>query len=453
MWGFLGSIGSSIGKGAKFLGGGIKSGFNKLNEMGGQAGGDGAASGGILPQLKRPMPMTPGFNPDAPMPSVGGGKSEMFAKGMDLINRQQPQPNALPPLQRPGASAVDPLRESVDVSANLPMGRAEASPLAGQMIPTREIKPVRPPDFLGRPGATLDDTPINHDRYQYQTQYMQDGKIPRRWQDILATTLHGAAQGMQQTGDLGGALGGAISGGAGSAISPLHAREFRFNQEQLPRLMANRDDAWKMQDRDFEMQKRSADLEGQRARTAATIAGTKDAELEREYRQAQIDKIAAQEEAIRLGKDVVKVIPNPETGELEEVRFFADGTQQVLGKSGTAILKREGVEAQNQRTDRQIQGRKDVAGQNAKAAMERVRVQQSGATGRTAMTQAGQNQRQKERLGASGGGIPPIGSVPYGPPTGNGEGSARRQGIIQLAIDAGLTLEQAKAEADKRGIK
>ncbi len=451
-FGFLGQLASGIGKGAKFLGGGIKSGIGKLDKLGQIDGGDGAASGGIFPQLKRPMPMTPGFNPDAAMPDLGGGKGGMFGKGIDLINRQQPQPNAMPELRRPDVMPAEPLRESVEINANLPMGRAEASPLAGQMIPTREIKPVRPPDFLGVPGSTMDDTPINHSRYQYQTQYMQDGKIPRRWQDIAMNALGGAAQGFQSTGDLGGALGGAIAGGAGTAISPLHGRDFRFRNEQMPRLMEQQKEGERLEDRGLDVQRRRADMEGVQARTQATIAATKDAGLERQYRQAQIDKLAAQEEAIRLGKDVVKVIPNPETGQMEEVRFFADGTQQVLGQSGAAMLKREGIEAQNQRAADQIKSREGIVDKQIGSRERIVNVQQRGATGRTAMTQAGQNQRLDKRLGASGT-VPPIGSVPYGPPTPTSDGSARRQAIIKRAIEAGYSPEQAKAEADKRGIK
>lgn len=277
-FGFLGQLASGIGKGAKFLGGGIKSGVNKLGELGQMEGGDGgAASGGVFPQLKRPSVLTPGINPNAPMPDIGGGKGGMFSKGMELINRQQPQPNAMPTLPRPDVMPAEPLRESVDVSANLPMGRAEASPLAGQMVPTREIKPVRPPDFLGTPGSTMDDTPMNHRRYQYQTEHMQDGKIPRRWQDIAMNALSGAAQGFQTTGDLGGALGGAIAGGTGTAISPLHGRDFRFRNEQMPRLMADQAESERMQDRGFEQQKRAATLGNIQADT--------------DYRKAQIRRI------------------------------------------------------------------------------------------------------------------------------------------------------------------
>lgn len=445
-FGFLGQLASGIGKGAKFLGGGIKSGIGKLDKLGQMDGDDGAASGGIFPQLKRPMPMTPGFNPDAAMPDIGGGKGGMFSKGIDLINRQQPQPNAMPELRRPDAMPAEPLRESVDVSANLPMGRAEASPLAGQMVPTREVKPVRPPDFLGVPGSTMDDTPINHSRYQYQTQYMQDGKVPRRWQDIAMNALGGAAQGFQSTGDLGGALGGAIAGGAGTAISPLHGRDFRFRNEQMPRLMEQQKEGERLEDRGLDVQRRRADMEGVQARTQATIAGMKDAGLERQYRQAQIDKLAAQEEAIRLGKDVVRMIPNPETGKLEEVRFFADGTQQVLGESGTGLLKREGFENQQKMNTDRITGGMERVKQSGKQALEREQYKQKAQTGRTAMTQAGQNQRLEKRLGAQGT-IPPIGSVPYGPTVKR----ASQADIADFAREKRITPAEAKAKFEAKG--
>lgn len=445
-FGFLGTLASGIGKGAKFLGGGIKSGVNKLGELGQMEGGDGgAASGGIFPQLKRPVPMTPGFNPSAPMPDLQGGKGGMFAKGFDLINRQQPQPNAPPTLPRPDVMPAEPLRESVDISANLPMGRAEASPLAGQMIPTREIKPVRPPDFLGTPGSTMDDTPMNHRRYQYQTQYMQDGKVPRRWQDIAMNALHGAAQGFQAGGGLGGALGGAIAGGAGTAISPLHGRDFRFRNEQMPRLMEQQAETERLQDRDFEMQKRGADLEGLRARTQATIAGTKDAELERQYRQAQIEKMNAETQARLTGRPQRFMEYDPQTGLVYESFFYPDGRIERGGQSGGAQIKREGFENQ-----RKIGEARNAAGmerviQQGKDAYKRTQLQQSGATGRTVITQDRIDKRHKDKLGAST--IPPIDSVPYGPPVKR----ASKADVNDFAREKKITPAEAKARFEAKG--
>lgn len=445
-FGFLGTLASGIGKGAKFLGGGIKSGVNKLGELGQMEGGDGgAASGGIFPQLKRPVPMTPGFNPSAPMPDLQGGKGGMFAKGFDLINRQQPQPNAPPTLPRPDVMPAEPLRESVDISANLPMGRAEASPLAGQMIPTREIKPVRPPDFLGTPGSTMDDTPMNHRRYQYQTQYMQDGKVPRRWQDIAMNALHGAVQGFQAGGGLGGALGGAIAGGAGTAISPLHGRDFRFRNEQMPRLMEQQAETERLQDRDFEMQKRGADLEGLRARTQATIAGTKDAELERQYRQAQIEKMNAETQARLTGRPQRFMEYDPQTGLVYESFFYPDGRIERGGQSGGAQIKREGFENQ-----RKIGEARNAAGmerviQQGKDAYKRTQLQQSGATGRTVITQDRIDKRHKDKLGAST--IPPIDSVPYGPPVKR----ASKADVNDFAREKKITPAEAKARFEAKG--
>lgn len=464
-FGFLGTLASGIGKGVGFLGKGIKSGVGKLGQM---DGGDGAASGGMFPQLKRPMPATPGFNPDAPMPDIGGDKGGMFAKGMGLINRQQPQPSTMPTLRRPDAAPLEPIRDSVDINASMdgPVGgsstlgsllRREADRPAQvesqqtQGIGTRAIRPVRPPDFLGTPGSTMDDTPMNHSRYQYQTQYMQDGKIPRRWQDIAMNALSGAAQGFQTTGDLGGALGGAIAGGAGTAISPLHGRDFRFRNEQMPRLMEQQKEGERLEDRGLDVQRRRADMEGVRARTQATIAGTKDAELVYKQQEAKIKLDEARRRAIESGKTQVVEVEDPQTGQIRLVRVNNDGTTD-LGASGKAAMNQDNIESREKISGNQIKSREGIVDKQIGSRERIVNVQQRGATGRTAMTQAGQNQRLEKRLGAQGA-IPPIGSVPYGPPTPTSEGSPRRQAIIKRAIEAGYTPEQAKAEADKAGIK
>ena len=481
-FGFLGTLASGIGKVAKFLGGGIKSGIGKLGELGQMEGGDaGAASGGIFPhpkvlnpKLPRPsVPMTPGFNPSAPMPDLQGGKGGMFAKGFDLINRQQPQPNAPPTLPRPSPilTTGNPLtdieaierfqkqpsssdvigdmeRLSSQVNANNREGRQGLLPMPEtqtQLIPERAVPTVRVPDFLGTPGATKEDTPMNRREYEYQTQYMKDGRIPRRWQDIAMNALHGAAQGFQAGGGLGGALGGAIAGGAGSAISPLHARAFRFNAEQRPRLMEQQAETERLQDRDFEMQKRGADLEGLRARTQATIAGTKDAELERQYRQAQIEKMNAETQARLTGRPQRFMEYDPQTGLVYESFFYPDGRIERGGQSGGAQIKREGFENQ-----RKIGEARNAAGmerviQQGKDAYKRTQLKQSGATGRTVITQDRIDKRHKDKLGAST--IPPIDSVPYGPPVKR----ASKADVNDFAREKKITPAEAKARFEAKG--
>ena len=448
--GFLGGLGGLIKGGAKQAGGFLKKGIGQLGEM------EGGAEG---PMLKRPqLPMsgpggTGGFAGNEGLPQIGGNR--------DLINRSQPQPNALPQLERPQMQPrPEPIMDGADVSANLPMEQAEVSPMAGQMLQRREVPQVRVPDFLGPKGSTMDDTPMNRSRYAYQTEHMQHGKIPPRGWDIAASMLHGANKGFQSSGNWQGALAGAGVGGVGAAVNPLYARDQRFREEQMPRLQQQRKESEQVQDRGYELLKRDADVEGVRARTAATIAGTKDAELERRYRMAQIDKANAQAEAVARGKDVTKMIPNAETGEMEEVRFFADGTSQVLGKSGQAVLKREGFE--NQKTigrERNEAGMSRVV-QQGKDAYKRVQAQQGGANYRAGMSQSGQDRRQGLRLGAqygdtSGAGVgdygpavppqgkpPAVGSVPAG---------SMRSRFVQKAIEAGHSKEAAEAEATKRG--
>jgi hypothetical protein len=253
---------------------------------------------------------TAGFNPAAAdsLPKLGrsmGGDS-------GLGNRPQPMQNQMPMLQRPESPVLKPIRDSVNIQgqsspglgiyepeerngAYIPLrpineAPVNPSPVGGgdalgslmdrmanrpaevenqqaQMLAQRPIGEVRPPDFLGRKGATMEDTPMNHERYGYQTEYMKDGKIPRRPQDILANALHGAAQGFQGGGGWEGALGGAGAGAIGSAVSPIHARDFRFNKEQMPRLQAQQQEKQQIEDRRLGQRGKLAGIEHTEAQT------------------------------------------------------------------------------------------------------------------------------------------------------------------------------------------
>lgn len=396
-------IGSGVATGAKQTGGMFAKGFEKLRGM----NGDGAAPALSRPQLPATGPGgTGGFAGNEGLPQLGG---------RGLINRSQDMPDRLPQLQRPDAPAIEMIRDGADTSWR-PSGQISVSPQQTQMIAERSAPQVRVPDFLAGKGQTMDDTPMNRSRYDYQTRYMDEGKIPRRWQDIAMSALHGAAQGMQTTGDWQGALGGAAAGGIGAGVSPLHARDYRFRQEQMPRLQQQQQESWQLEDRANKQKREAAELRGLDARTNATIAGTKDAALERQYRQSQIAKMDAQAEAAARGKDVTKMIPNPETGELEEVRFFADGTSQVLGKSGQAILKREGWDRTDQRTDKQIKSREGIADRSVRAGLDKVRMQQGGANYRAGLSQSGQNYRHNDRMSKQYGDSGGSAAQPYGPP-------------------------------------
>ncbi len=202
----------------------------------------------------------------------------------------------------------------------------------------------------------------------------------------------------------------------------------------------------RLEDRGLDVQRRRADMEGVQARTQATIAGTKDVELERQYRQAQIEKMGAETQAKLTGKPQKFMEYDPETGMVYESFFYPDGRIERGGQSGGAQIKREGIDAQNQRTDRQIQSREGIVDKQIGSREKIVGMQQRGATGRTAMTQAGQNQRQKERL-AAGGTIPAIGSVPYGPAIKR----ASKTDINDFAREKKITPAEAKARFEAKG--
>lgn len=428
MFGFLGQIGNAIGSGAKATGGMFAKGFKKLGEL--QDG------GGMLP--KSGPGGTGGFAGNDGLPQVGG-----------LINRRNPMQDRMPVLQRPDTPPMEPLRGSAETVGMLPDGQVGAPNVSlPSAIAERPVASVRPPDFLRGRGATMDDTPMNHARYGYQTEYMQDGRIPRRWQDIAMNALHGAAQGFQQTGDLAGALGGGIAGSAGSAISPLHGRDFRFQMEQMPRLSASQAESERLEDRGYERQKRTADMEGVRARTAATVAGTKDAELERRKLQSAIALNDARAKAVATGKLQKHEEYDPVTGEIRVVYVRPDGTEVegAGGLSGGAQVKREGFKNQKTIADDRNKAGMERVQQQGKDALQRVKIQQSGATGRTAMTQAGQNQRQRERL-AAGGEVPAVGSVPYGPEIKR----ASQADVKEYARKFKVSPAEAKAKFEAKG--
>ena len=291
-FGFLGNLGRMIGSGAKAGFGALKSGIGQLGEMededegygfGGNNGGD---SGGfnlpaLLKQRRSPVPMTPGFNPNASMPDM-----RRVQPGRDdgLINRPQPMQTQTPPMMPQDAPKFEPIRDSVNISASNsgPIGgsdtlgsmmdqRANApasvSPQQVQMVPERQESPLRIPNFYGGKGAYKEDDPINRAQYDYETQYMKDGHIPRRWQDIAKNAVLALNQGFQATGDWRGGLMGAAVGGVGSAIDPLHGRGYQFQQAVQPGLEAEQKRLQQGRSESMRMKREKSDLEHQQAQT------------------------------------------------------------------------------------------------------------------------------------------------------------------------------------------
>lgn len=473
---FLKNFGQMAGRG-------IKRGVGQLGEVDGDEG--------AMQALRRPQigpGGTAGFNPNAPLmkaPPIGSDAGLMRPSSFGA--EQIPSPNMppqfddetpMPPnfryntevpsgLSRNPVSASDhsdfqsqrlPMRSTVGSAGgalsdlqqrdfDVPVS---VTPQQTQMIGERPLNDIRIPDFLGTPGSTKDYNPMNKAEYAYQTQYMKDGRIPRRWQDIALSALHGAGQGFAE-GGIGGAIGGAAAAGSGAAISPLHSRQYRFDREQRPRLMADEQRTQKRQSDDIAIQGRNADIAGTQARTAATIAGTKDIELERRKTESLIKLNDAKRQAVATGQARIVEIED-ENGQVRIVRVNNDGSVD-LGNSGRAAMNDDRIQSREKISGNQISSREKVAGQAQKGAMDRARVQQGGANYRTGQTQSGQNARQKERLGAQYGSdtyVPPVGSVPYGPPADSGGGS-RREEFIKRSVEAGHSRAAAEAEAKKRG--
>ena len=498
-----GAVKTGVGKGI----GGIKTGIGKLGEMGedddDERYGDGGGNSGFnLPNLmkqqrQRPVPMTPGFNPDASMPSL---KAPMTGSDSGMIGHDPRLRNLLPQLARPDAPSFEPIRDNVNIQSQLPSGQVNVTPQQTQMIPLRSPSPMVSQSFgqqnipmAGRapegqmdrrqnvpipqlPGHHGEPIPYNEldaakwDKVYSKMQHSDDGRretgVKRSWKTALANSVLAMNKSFQDAGGhrnpdawKAGLAGGAV-GGVGSYIAPQAGEEVNFDWAHRPEIEDRMQRQRQDQDRGFEMQKRGADLEGVRARTNATIAGTKDPQLERLKAQSQIDKANAQTEAIRTGKPQKFMQFDPDTGQYIQGWKYPDGREEYGGQSGEAQLKREGyenqrgmntdrAEGQNQRTDKQIGARKVIVG-----------MQQGGANYRKGMGEAGQNARTDKRISAQYGDTyvppqgapPPVGSVPNLFPGINkpaASGSPREQ-FIQKAIEAGHSRKAAEAEATKR---
>lgn len=272
MFGFLGQLGSAIGRGGKLAGGMFAKGFKKLGEL---------QDGGAMPPKSGPGG-TGGFDGNDGLPQVGG-----------LINRRNPMQEPPPalrasaaidsdafwrrnPMQEP--PPMEPLRDSVTIADRLPSSAVSVPEQTPQLIPMRSrdgIAPamsgqlaspagrpqdiampaVRPqmeraptlqetpiPQLPGRRGEPIPFNEVDYGEYRHvmdKMGYDPEGRetgVKRSWKDMAINALLGANQGFQATGDLGGALGGALAGGAGTAITPQGGREFQFQEAIRPRI-------------------------------------------------------------------------------------------------------------------------------------------------------------------------------------------------------------------------
>lgn len=496
--GFLKNFGQMIGHGAKAGFGAVKSGIGKLGEMGddddedggGTDNGNGGLRGLIMNASRpKPMPMTPGFNQDASMPSLKA--PVMPGSDAGLINRRQSMPSQMPQLMPPNAPKFEPIRDSIDIHGQSPMGQVSVTDHQPQMIPSRFTAnaPPNPQPMAAQsfgqesvpmvarfapredrredvpipqlPGHRGDPIPYNEmdaakwDHVYGKMRHTDDGRhelgVKRSWKDALANSVLAMNKSFQEAGGYhnpnawqAGLVGGA-AGGIGTAIAPQAGREVNFDWAHRPEIedrMRRQDES---SDRDLKMRRGNAEIEGIRARNKATIAGMKDANIERRKAESAIALNEARRQAAITGQaKTVEVVGDD--GQVHVVRVNNDGSVD-LGESGRAAMNTQRIQSREGIADKQIGSREKIAGNAQKGAMDRVRAQQGGANYRAGLSQSGQNQRTDKRIqaqyGAGGEYIPPVGSVPGG-------GGSARERFIQKAIEAGHSREAAEAEATRR---
>lgn len=289
------------------------------------------------PTFEKDLPITPPFNPNEmpAMPSVGGLPS--LATGA----------TAAPVIAPPAAAAP-----SLDLS--------------GKGVPI--------PQLPSRSGGPRPFDEAEKAKYDYMSEGMRDSegnlgnKVPRRWKDVAMNALVGGLKGASASPEnpLAGLLGGAATGGIGTAIDPAAGREFRFDTTMRPGVEADTARGKAGDEQEYQKKKRAAEYEeilagiaGRNAQTDAARDSLKNsemersyrqsqmelnksqAEIERSYRQSQIDVNRARQEALLKGKPVIKDLAD-EDGKVRTYQIFPDGTQIPVGGSAAdnALQKR-----------------------------------------------------------------------------------------------------------------
>lgn len=380
---------------------------------------------------KLPGMPSPGTGTTAPKPMLGG----MFGKAGKL----------LPPLPTAdaGAPAVPPrlATPSVDpLATRMPAVRLPEAP---------PVEEVAIPALPGRTGGSRPFDPQTKAEFDYVM-----SRVPRdeagnerkltfgeRFKKSLLPALLGTVQGINARPDnpLGGAMGGAAAGFAGGMIDPISARQYEWNQMYKPEMDAQQAEREQMNDERQKNAEGLVNLEARRAGIEYTKAQTDamraNAEANQTYKQSQIELNRARAEAIATGKPQVRDVVD-ENGQVRTYNVYPDGSMVELGGSAKAVMNTENNQTRVGITDKQIAGRKEVAGMNAAAAMDRTVYKDRGQTARTAMSQAG-------RPGGA--------SAPKLP--GKSSPKTSRQMFIDRAVAEGFSRAEAEAFATNKGLK
>lgn len=362
----------------------------------------------------------------APKPMLGG----MFGKAGKLLS-----------------SGIPALPDTPSPSAPPRLVTAGFDPLANRMPATRtpEIMPrvedVAIPSLPGRTGGSRPYDPQTKHEFEYVM-----SKVPRdtagaerkptfgeRFKSSLLPALLGTVQGINARPDnpLGGAIGGATAGFAGGMIDPISARQYEWNQMYKPELDAQEahtrqvvEDVQRKDEGLVNLEARRAGIDYTKTQTEAMRANN---QANQAYKASQVTLNEARAEALRTGKPQVRDIVD-ENGQTRTFNVYADGSMVELGGSAKAAMNTENNQTRRVIADNTNTTRRDIAGMNAKEAMNRLQFKEG--------------QRSSSANPSKPGAKPGIKPV----------ASSKRQSFVDRAVAAGYSRQEAEAEAKRRGL-
>lgn len=369
----FGSLVNVLAQGAKAAGSGIARGAK------GATGRVGRLLDAEQSPAKPPAAMTPGFNPDTPLPISNTAVPSMLVNPSPDVDLPRANLGNLVPKYDSIAgatikSAPPPRLNEAEASLMKPPGNVPAGPA----MPAPRREDVGIPQLPGREGPPRPYDPITAAKYDYVMASPKaegaSGRLKSGLKPAVLGFLQAAAQNKENP--LAAGLGGAAAGLAGGAIDPTAGREFEFDVLRKPELEAQMKRQQAEEVLRSSREKQSADIEGTRAETDlrraqadAARAGIKDADLTKRKQEAEIALIGARTEAIQTGKPVQKDIEV--NGQIRTFNVYPDGSMTELGGSAAAATN-----AAN------IKSREKVAG-----------MQEAGRNARASQSQAGQDRR------------------------------------------------------------
>lgn len=214
-------------------------------------------------------------------------------------------------------------------------------------------------------------------------------------------------------------------------IDPISARQYEWNQMYKPELDAQEahtrqvvEDVQRKDEGLVNLEARRAGIDYTKTQTEAMRANN---QANQAYKASQVTLNEARAEALRTGKPQVRDIVD-ENGQTRTFNVYADGSMVELGGSAKAAMNTENNQTRRVIADNTNTTRRDIAGMNAKEAMNRLQFKEG--------------QRSSSANPSKPGAKPGIKPV----------ASSKRQSFVDRAVAAGYSRQEAEAEAKRRGL-